>query len=361
MILSDFSERPLSPLSRNFLSRYKQKSTVLNKKNLYCGRLRSAVLTKAHNGRPPYEPLMQDFFQTRDPAVYSPAFTLQQLIADSALTYCPGLLVTRYEEKDSQVQVHAVNLKNRKTETFVTKKLFVGAGAINTARIVLQSNNDFSTALPLLDNPVVFIPFIDPFLLGSTSPGNVYPGAELVMVHDNSPEEAPIQGSVYGLYGPMRTDLLAEMPFNITANMLAVKYLGPALGMLQLFLPDTPSPENFLALERDGTLVLSSKSALEKVESHKAHIPVCIQALHSLKFITARSLCKFPAPGSSIHYAGSLPMSHNPNNPYQTYTSGLLQHTKNVYIIDAANFPCLPSKNHTFTIMANAMRIAESA
>jgi hypothetical protein len=39
--------------------------------------------------------------------------------------------------------------------------------------------------------------------------------------------------------------------------------------------------------------------------------------------------------------------------------SGRLAGTRGVYVADAATLPALPSKNHSFTLMANAMRIAE--
>jgi choline dehydrogenase-like flavoprotein len=43
---------------------------------------------------------------------------------------------------------------------------------------------------------------------------------------------------------------------------------------------------------------------------------------------------------------------------YETHPDGRLQGTRNVHIVDGACFSALPSKNLTFTIMANAMRIA---
>jgi choline dehydrogenase-like flavoprotein len=34
---------------------------------------------------------------------------------------------------------------------------------------------------------------------------------------------------------------------------------------------------------------------------------------------------------------------------------------ENLYLVDGSTFPFLPSKNITFTLMANAVRIAEAA
>ena len=80
-----------------------------------------------------------------------------------------------------------------------------------------------------------------------------------------------------------------------------------------------------------------------------------------MKYFASKRLCKIPPPGSSIHYAGTLPMRSNPQNKYETDPNGLLHGTKGIYVVDGGNFPALPSKNHTFTIMANAMRIGTLA
>ncbi len=86
-----------------------------------------------------------------------------------------------------------------------------------------------------------------------------------------------------------------------------------------------------------------------------------LQVLQKMCYVALPQLCKFPIAGSSIHYAGSLPMQKKVKNCYETDINGKLAETDSVYIIDAANFPYLPSKNHSFTMMANAMRIAELA
>ena len=43
---------------------------------------------------------------------------------------------------------------------------------------------------------------------------------------------------------------------------------------------------------------------------------------------------------------------------YQLHPDGQFSKTSAVYVVDGACFPRLPAKNLSFTIMANAMRIA---
>ena len=52
-------------------------------------------------------------------------------------------------------------------------------------------------------------------------------------------------------------------------------------------------------------------------------------------------------------------MRRIPETPYECDPDGKLHGTDCVYVADGAAFPVLPAKNHSFGIMANAMRIAE--
>ncbi|HMO16663.1 MAG TPA: hypothetical protein PKA63_09270 [Oligoflexia bacterium] len=363
---------PLSPIANNFLTRYEKRREYFNKRNFYAGRLRLAVLTRPHMGREPYKALLHDFFETSEHAIYSPRFTLQELIKNGDIDYIPSKLITHFEESSKGVSVFAKDLETGSLHCYSCSKLFLGAGAINSARIVLASHNDYKTKLPLLENPVCFIPFIDLSLIGKKFPTSVFPGGELAVIFDHASVRA--QASLYGLYGPMRSDLIQELPLALGSNIKAVKYLGPAMGMLQVFMPAGKNPDTYIQLQNDLSLSIvhsdyqkapqvKSKTEIKNGLPSKLSetIKPFLNFLHKMKYFASSSLCKTPPPGSSIHYAGTLGMSDNPINSYQTNASGLLNGTQSIYIVDAGNFPSLPAKNHTFTIMANSMRIAEIA
>jgi choline dehydrogenase-like flavoprotein len=64
--------------------------------------------------------------------------------------------------------------------------------------------------------------------------------------------------------------------------------------------------------------------------------------------------------GASVHYAGTIPMSDNPASG----TSSALCRSHdfdNLFFVDGTTFPFLPAKNITFTLMANAVRVADLA
>jgi choline dehydrogenase-like flavoprotein len=47
--------------------------------------------------------------------------------------------------------------------------------------------------------------------------------------------------------------------------------------------------------------------------------------------------------------------------PFTTTEHCQSRDVENLFLIDSATFPFLPSKNATFTLMANAVRVAEAA
>ena len=61
--------------------------------------------------------------------------------------------------------------------------------------------------------------------------------------------------------------------------------------------------------------------------------------------------------GGDFHYAGTLPMSKNPEG-METDRLGCLPGCSKIHFVDGSVLPHLPAKAHTLTIMANSDRIA---
>jgi choline dehydrogenase-like flavoprotein len=65
-------------------------------------------------------------------------------------------------------------------------------------------------------------------------------------------------------------------------------------------------------------------------------------------------------PGASVHYSGTLPISAA-GGPLTVTDRCQSNDFDNLFIVDGSVFPSLPSKNLTFTLMANATRVATEA
>lgn len=350
--------QPPLPFNRNcgrFYRRWQKKSKKMMKRGIYVGRTQLTVLTDELDGRPAYANNNTSFFTTRDPSIYTPRITLERLFQRPNIRYLPGWMVDRFNPSQGGVDVEARCLEDGARRHFRAHHLLLGAGAINTGRIVLQSFNDHNTHLPVLDNPVSFIPFVNLAEIGAATDMTGYEGGQLIVICDGPRFPERIQGSLYSIISPLRSDLFFNFPLSLRGNLALTRHIIPAMTVLQLFYPDSPHPENYMKLANKEKLFIhyAQGRSLGAVES------LLIRAFFPLGFATLPGLVQYPKPGNSIHYAGTVPMGRT-DLRYHSDRECRLNRNPRVRLIDGSVFPQLPAKNLTFTLMANAMRVARS-
>ena len=328
--------------------------SLLKRNRIQIGRQRLGVLTGPYRGRPAYSFDGKDFFRPGKAAIYNPADTVRELETLGKLRVRRGVLVKQFEEHSDGVRVDALDLASGQPVEFFARRLLLGAGAINSARIVLQSFKDYSTRLPMLENPVSFIPFIHLASLGLGSKENSFTGAQLALIFDGPEHHDRVQGSFYNLSGVLSSDFLFDFPFSASGNLFCLAKVLEAMAVLQIYYSDAPNPASSLSLSPEGALEVHCPARrFGKVESK------LIKVLRKMGFWSARFLVRYAEGGSSFHYAGTLPMREAGDSVgFSTDPFGRLNRCKHVYVVDASSFPVLPAKNLSLTIMANAMRIA---
>jgi len=342
----------ISLLASDILKRYCARKAYLQGQGITIGRSRLAVLTVAHNGRMPYTYDNLEFYRPYDPAIYNPVFTLDELVARNKVTLQTGYCVSHYREVSGGVEVIARNLKTDGFETFHCRRLILAAGTLGSTKIVLQSNRDYESRLPVLDNPMACIPLFRLGRIGAALEVNEGALGQLNVIYDDPDTGDLLQGTLYGTTGPLRSDVLFQFPLSISASLTWARYLSPAMALVMLFYPGRRDPANYIRLTQGGALDINYNwKSTGRPERH------LIAAFRRLGYFSSPRLCQYPAMGNSLHYAGTLPMKAAPG-PYQTDADGRLFGTTSVYVVDGAAFTELPAKNLTFTIMANAARIA---
>ncbi len=345
----------LSHNARLAYANYLKKRDQMQLSGLHLGFPRVAALSRPHDGRPACDYSNLEFWQAQ-PYIYTPAVTLQKLISRGQIDYKPGVLVHSWQETAGTLTVHATGIENQEPFQFSGRTLLLAAGAINTARIALQSRNDFSTRLPLLENPILQIPLILPRSVGKRLDTHAFGLVQLNLVWQSAASSMPVQGSLIELTAPMRSEFFGRFPLSARGNLAAMRTLLPAMMMLQLYYPGSAQPPAELSLSTDGRLrIVAPPHNLDRV----ALAPL-LAALRSLGLWTHASLIQQPPTGHAIHYAGPLPMRAQPA-AWQCGPDGRLHGTRRVFIADSASFPTLPAKNMSFGMMANAMRIAATA
>jgi choline dehydrogenase-like flavoprotein len=124
---------------------------------------------------------------------------------------------------------------------------------------------------------------------------------------------------------------------------------------MQLFLPVSKMEAASLFLNQNGKLEIHGKR--NKISERL--IMNIIKILRILGGYTGSSLVVKVENGHGIHYAGTLPMRDSPDREYTCSKFGELYGESGVYVVDGSLFPVIPAKNSSFTVMANAMRIAD--
>ena len=334
--------------------RYQRKKAISHRFGFYLGHPRICVLSKPKDGRPPCDYSNMEFWQDL-PYIYTPSMTLERLVDTEKVLYKKGVLVTSWRENTDGIWVEGIETKTDQPIRFKAKKLILAAGAINTAKIVLQTYQDFHTKLPLLDNPALQIPFILPSSLGQRLEIDAFGLVILNLIWESIPFNCTVQGTILELTSLMRADFFADLPLSATANLAFIRYLSPAMLGMQLFFPASIQNPSHLSLLRNGHIHIQGQPNtidLKKIQGLLRHFRRLGAWSHPLLVM------KVPT-GHTIHYAGTLPLRSSPVSQYECDPFGRLYGSHHVFIADSSGFPMLPAKNMSFTMMANAMRIAD--
>lgn len=336
-------------------ARYQRARHRLRERGIFLGRPRVGALSVPYDGRPAVDYSNTEFWQDQ-PYLYTPALTLKKLIASGQLDYRPGLMVQRWEELPDRVVLRATVIPGGETLQFSCKAVVLAAGAIGTAKIVLRSAEDYATALQLMENPAVQIPFVLPGSIGRSLDTHCFGLTQLNLIWQPSTYGCTAQGSILEITSPMRAEFYGRLPLSAQANLTLVREMLPAMLVMQLFFPGTIQPAARLLLLQSGRLSIQGYPNVIEVRK----LAPMWSAMRSLGMWTHPSLIYKPQTGHAIHYAGTLPMRESPGR-YECHPDGRLAGSKRVYIADSACFSALPAKNMSFGMMCNAMRVAEAA
>lgn len=342
-------------MSRNITDLYQRYQRTGSHSGIAIGRARVAALTREHDGRPPFQHNSLEFFQ-ENRAIYSPRYTLDRLEAEGRVEVRSGVLVESFHEKDGKVTLRARRVDGGESITVRADRLLLAAGAINTTKIVLASNADHESSLPLLENPAFQFPLVMPRALGRRLDRDAFGLVQLNLVWDSEVHDARLQGSIMEITAPARAEFFSAFPFSGRANISLIRHMLPGMIVMQLFLPGESQPPASFQLDRNGTVkIVGQPNTLDIGD-----LQPLIRFLRRLGAVTSPRLIVRVPMGHAVHYAGTLPMQASPQR-YQCYPDGRLCGYDNVFVADSAAFSRLPAKNMSFAMMANAMRVADIA
>jgi choline dehydrogenase-like flavoprotein len=339
------------------LEGYQRRRAALNAEGFYLGRPRIAVCSEPFRGRESYAYYDLDFWADPGRSIYRPQWTLDELERSPLFTYSSRCLVERFEEHAGGVRVEAQNAETGARESFDARALVLAAGTFGTARVVLRSLDRYDTPLPLVSNAYTYVPMLNLRMLGRpTRDARSSQGQLTAMLERTRPHRRLVQAQVFSYRSLLTFKLMKEVPIAAAQSRRILQVLMPCFTILGVHHEDRPTPSKTCILRRAEPDVLEIRYRPDAEEERLQHederaLLRCFRRLGCIPLKRIR-----PGHGSSIHYAGTLPITAD-ERPMSCDRSSRLRGTRAVYLADGSVFPWLPPKGLTFNIMANADRV----
>jgi choline dehydrogenase-like flavoprotein len=358
--------------SRVLVDAYDRQRTRLNTRlGCYLGRSRIATLTRDLKDRQGCGYLGRCLWGCPRGALYTPVLTLDECRRFPGFEYRTGVYVRHFGVDDggrvSDVAVEDV--ATGRMERLAVEQLVLAAGTLSTSRVFLesvyQSTGQIVTLGGLMDNRQIMMPFINLRMLRRPYNPDTYQYHQLGLgLEGNTPRDY-VHGQITTLKTALIHPLVQQFPFDFKTSLAIFRDLHTALGLVNINFCDTRRASNSVTLEpgagdRPSKLVIHYEPASQEQKTIAAALRRVRRVLWSLGCVVPPGTTRLRPMGASVHYAGLLPMSAT-RAPWTTSPEAQSHDFQNLYIVDGTTFPFLPAKNLTFTLMANAARVADTA
>ncbi|MBM3785298.1 MAG: NAD(P)/FAD-dependent oxidoreductase [Acidobacteria bacterium] len=343
----------------NILRRWKNAGRV------HAGSIPMAVLTRDRRERRANPYFDMDFYGDSRRSVFRPRYVIEELRKSVHFHYAAGRAVFRLHSQPGQPpRALAVHVDTGAVETFTANKIVLCANALNSGRIVLNSLDGLAARrTTVLCNPYTYFPTINLGMLGRPAAGRRHSLAQFGGVLLDSAQDG-IDGvfQMYSYRSLLLFKLVKEMPLPPQLGLLVARALVTSMAIFGIFFRDRMSESKCMELVEGGTPERPGlRFTYNPPETEKAWRRACESEFRAALL---RSRCVpigkvDPGPAGSIHYAGTIPFD-NPVNPgVRTLPDGTIDGLPNVYSGDSASWNTLPAKGLSFTLAANAIRVAE--
>ena len=363
--ISEDSALPLSTQASRLLSKLSAQREALEALGLHFGRARVAASNEGCR--------QCRMCLTGCPygLIYRAGQTLESLRKNERLTYRRGAFVTRFIEDSDSVRVRGHDPKNGTPFEFRGDRLMIACGVLPTAQLVLGSLDRVGVELPLKDSQHFYLPMLHSWWpRPNPADEGLHTLTQLfVELIDPEIDAHTVHFQLYSHNDFYEADLRKRFGALATAFSPFVRHLSQRLIVAQGFLHSDVSPEMTIRLRDAGQDARGgARTALEV--GWKAH-PETQAVVARVRRRMARGMLKasmwaltpfsrLGAVGSSFHCGGSFPMRERPEG-LESDVLGRPAGLRRVHIVDASVFPDIPATTITFSVMANAHRIATAA
>lgn len=357
--------------SDRLLDHYGRKRQRFNDRHgFFMGHARLASLSRSFNGRSACSFSGRCLWGCPNQSIYTPSITLEHCKRQPGFEYISGMRVDHFRFDDSNRITHVVSQPVRGGEPLVREvgTLVLSAGTLPSGRILLESLLRAGVKQELrglMDNRQALMPFVNLRQVGEAFEDRSYQYHQIAIGVPGARPFDYVHGLVTSLTTAMVHPVVQTLPVGSRTALALFRNIHAALGLVNINFADERREDNRLGLELDAEghskkLLVSYQPDPRELARVKPMIRRFRRFLAALGCIAPPNMTRMRPMGASVHYAGTLPMTDS-GGDLTTDRHGRCRPFENLLVADGSTFPSLPAKNLTFTLMANATRIAHAA
>jgi choline dehydrogenase-like flavoprotein len=340
----------LPPLEMDNLARTLLSAEAITGDNFLLGQSRQAVLTRPLHERSSCDYLGNCFYGCARKSIYNANDEIPRLSQHSNFTFVPDYPVERLiEHKDYYELVSPVA-----APVITARRVILAAGTIGSTIIMHRSLSQAKKAYPLACNPAAAFALLVARGRPKTSQ-RLFALSQLSYTLPLGEGASYAFGNIFTTHGLPANQLLQQVALTLPSKRLLAHYLFPRMLVANCFLHSRYSAHRLIIDHNQVTLSGQFRQDFENTFK-------TVRKKLSRVFIKRGAVLlpgsfRLAPAGADFHYTGTIAHRSNPAIG-ESFPNGQIHGFRQVYIADGAALPPIPAKPHTFTLMANAHRIA---
>lgn len=292
--------------------------------------------------------------------IYSSATTIEQLAAEQKITHLTGYVVERLEERGNEVIIHARDRTDSGTVEFHAARVFLGAGIIESTRIMLESLGAYDRPVGARHSDRFTLPFLRYRAAAGIMQEDINTLCQLFLeISDPALADESIHLQLYTYNDLYLKALERKLGFLRSLARLPLRaFLGRLIVMFG-YLHSNASSSLSMELKNSGDrrLVITgypsrqAQAIARKVAGKLRRNRKSLRGIATLPFLDP--------PGGGNHSCGTFGMSDKPG-AFQSDRLGIPNGFSRVHLVDSSVLPSIAGSTITLSVMANAHRIAST-
>jgi ferredoxin len=293
--------------------------------------------------------------------IYKSGDSLQEWLKLGKMRYVDRLFVEQVGDRGRTATLRARDLTSGETLQIDCARIYLAAGTIPTTKLILDSLQYYNKRISALDSQM----FLTPVFKSHATPGFVEDEQfTLTQLFFELVDRRECARSVHFQIYPYN-DLVGKavkqfFPRRVWESAVFKNQALSRLMIMQGLLDSKYSPSLDFTLRRDSDrTVLCIRGVPNPRTRGVIRAALWKIARHGRKLgaFAVPFFARLGSPGQSYHCGGSFPMSAAPRG-LETDSLGRVAGLGRVHAVDASVLPSIPPTTITFTVMANAHRIA---